>query len=171
MNRFFAALCLLSLMTTTAKSDVSFWYQDGNWTVWNEKAKCKAVNRPVIETSHAPYMSFWFVYDLANPGVAIDTYFWPGVFVEGTKFNVDLLVSYGEEQITVPASAGLDFALRTERPLSQAEIDLLVKQNLLIVKPENSSVSLAVDAVKIPIILQQLQVCVDVLSRATQKPD
>lgn len=171
MSRSLAALCLLFLMTTTVKSDVRFWYQDGNWTVWNEKTKCKAVNRPVIETSHAPYMSFWFVHDLANPGVSIDAYFWPGVFVQGTKFNINLLVSYGDEQITVPAEAGLDFALRTDRPLSQTEIDLLVKQTLLIVKPENSSFSIAVDAVKIPIVLQQLKVCADVLGRAAQNPE
>lgn len=171
MNRYLAALCALLLMTTAATSDVRFWYQDGNWTVWNEKSKCKAVNRPVIETNHAPFMSFWFVHDLANPGVSIDAYFWPGVFVQGTNFKINLLASYGEEQITVPAEAAFDFAIRTERPLTRTETDLLAKQDLLVVKPENSSVSLAVDAARIPAVLQQLKVCAELLSRASQDKD
>nr|WP_319383837.1 hypothetical protein [uncultured Roseibium sp.] len=171
MNRYITALCLLLLMIPSAHAGVMFWYQDGNWSVWNENSKCKAVNRPVIETNHAPYMSFWFVHDLANPGVAIEAFFWPGALVQGTKFNINLLASYGDAQITVPAEAGLDFAARTDRTLSRTEITLLLKQDLLIVKPEKSSASLAVDAVRLPAVLQQLKACADALGRAAQDPD
>lgn len=171
MNRYIAALCLSILMILPAQADVRYWYQDGNWTVWNEKSKCKAVNRPVIEINHAPYMSFWFVEDLANPGVSVEAFFWPGTFVQGAKFNITLLASYGDAQITVPAEAGLDFAVKSDRPLSRTEIALLLKQQLFIVRPEKTPVSLAVDAVRVPAVLQQLKACADALKRATQDPD
>ncbi|MCV0425624.1 MAG: hypothetical protein K5905_09125 [Roseibium sp.] len=164
----FLALCLIFWISSNANAVVSFWYQDGNWTVWSEKDKCKAINRPIIETSHAPYMSFWLVHDLSNPGVSIDAYFWPGAFVVGTKFNVNL-VPPGGEQITVPAEAGLDFALRTERPLTEDEVALLEEQNLLIVKPSHTSFSQAVDAIKLPMVLRQLKTCADFLGQAKQK--
>jgi len=171
MNRYLAAACLLLLMMAPAHAEVRFWYQDGNWTVWNERSKCKAVNRPVIEINHTPYVSFWFVEDLANPGVSVEAYFWPGAFVQGARFNITLLASYGDAQITVPAEAGLDFALKSDRPLSRTEIALLLKHELFIVKPEETSVSLAVDAVRVPAVLQQLKACADALSRAAKDPD
>lgn len=171
MNRYLAAACLLLLMMAPAHADVRFWYQDGNWTVWNERSRCKAVNRPVIEINHAPYMSFWLVEDPANPGVSVEAYFWPGALVQGAKFNITLLASYGDAQITVPAEAELDFAVTSDRPLSRTEIDLLLKQQLLIVKPEETSVSLAVDAAGVPAVLQQLKTCADALKRAAQDLD
>ncbi len=168
MRKFFSVLCLALLVCSKANAATYFWYQDGSWTVWSEKKKCRASNRPIIETSHAPYMSFWFSYDPSNPGVSIDAYFWPGVFRVGDKQKVSLIPS-GGKQVTVPAEAKLDFALRTDRPLTSEELTLLKEQNLLIVQPANTRFSLAVDAVKLPVILQQLEVCAEILERDLNK--
>lgn len=168
MKMFLTALCLSIAFCSNANAVVSYWYQDGNWTIWSEKTKCKATNRPIIEVSHSPYMSFWLVHDVTDPGVTIDVYFWPGALTVDEKFDVNFLQS-GGPQITVPAKAHLDIALRTDRALTEDELSLLAEQNLLIVQPVNSRTVLAVDAIKIRNVLQQLESCADLLSRSIQE--
>ena len=168
MKMFLVAFCFSVALSSNANATVSYWYQDGNWSVWSEKATCKATNRPVIEVSHSPYMSFWLIHDTVSSAVTADVYFWPGALTIGEKFNVNFLQS-GGSQIMVPAEATLDFALRTERPFSDDELLLLAEQDLLIVQPENSKTALAVDAIKISNVLRQLESCADLLSRSIQE--
>lgn len=168
MRMFLSVLCLVFAFCGNANAVVSYWYQDGNWTIWSEKTKCKAVNRPIIEVSHSPYMSFWLVSDLNNPGITVDVYFWPGALTKGEKFDLNFLQT-GGRQIAVPAQAHLDIALRTDRAFTADELALLAEQNLLIVQPENSRTVLAVDAIKISNVLQQLESCADLLSRSNQE--
>ncbi|MEM8540279.1 MAG: hypothetical protein AAGF25_04915 [Pseudomonadota bacterium] len=93
MKMFLTALCFSIALSSNAKAAVSYWYQDGNWTVWSEKTTCKATNRAIIEVNHSPYMSFWFIHDATSSGVTVDVCFWPGALTNGEKFYVNLLQS------------------------------------------------------------------------------
>ena len=163
MIKLVTLLCSVLLLTANANATVSFWYQDGNWTVWNGKSECSAVNRPVIETNHTPFMSFWLTRAAHRKGVLVKAYFWPGALAAGQKYDIDL--SGGGQDVRIPAEAMNDFEVRTNRPLSRQEISLLAKQDLLIVQVEGTSARMAVDAIRLSVIMSKLRACADLLDR------
>ncbi len=165
MRTAITALLALLLSCQGAIASFDFFYHDGSWTISAGKGQCVAINRPVIETVHAPFMYVALKRGLDFDGTKIDVYFWPNALPKGHKADLKIKTPDGQE-VNLPAQAILDILVRSDRGLSRDELEVFRDQKFVVMEFHDKAIS--IETSKLGNILGALISCADRM-RANKK--
>ena len=141
MRTAMGAVMVLLLSCQGAISSFDFFYHDGNWTISAGKGQCVAINRPVIETVHAPFMYVSLKSGVEFEGTKIDVYFWPNALPKGHKADLKIKPPNGQS-VSLPAQAKLDILVRSDRGLTRDELEVFRGHNYVVMEFHDKAISI-----------------------------
>ena len=141
MRTAMTAILALLLSCQGASSSFDFFYNDGNWTISAGQGQCVAINRPVIETVHAPFMYVSLKRGSDFDGTKIDVYFWPNALPKGHKADLKIKPPNGQA-VSLPAQAKLDILVRTNRGLTRDELEVFRGHNFVVMEFHDKAISI-----------------------------